>query len=264
MLQKRYDGFLQTPTLWKGNTVFNLQQFEITPLFSKINRPINNTLRLGKYVERLVDFQLLQDDTISIIAQNIQIQDAKVTVGELDCLIQKDQQPIHLEIVYKFYLYQPNMGVDEITRFIGPNRKDTLVKKLHKLKTKQLPLLHNNSCTPYLKQHKLKAQSISQQVYFKAQLFIPYSLPYLQLKTLNSDCIIGTYITPEELDFFKDYKFYIPHKKDWLVQPHTHVNWMNFDHFKFILKSYLLDEFSPLCWIKSKNGRLQKSVFVWW
>jgi len=62
-------------------------------------------------------------------------------VGELDCLILRDKKPIHLEVIYKFYLYDASVGDTEIAHFIGPNRKDSLIEKLTKLQEKQLPIL---------------------------------------------------------------------------------------------------------------------------
>ena len=149
MLQKRYEGFLKTPFLWKDAVVFNLQQFEIISKTNTIDINLNENLRLGKYVERLVSFELEQQTDISILAENIQIQDSKITLGELDCLLKKEDNPIHLEVIYKFYLYDDTVGDTEIDHFIGPNRKDSLIEKITKLKNKQLPLLYSDVCKPY-------------------------------------------------------------------------------------------------------------------
>ena len=221
-------------------------------------------MRLGKYIERLVSFELQQQTDISILSENIQIQDDKITLGELDCLIIKNNTPIHLEIIYKFYLYDDTVGKTEIEHFIGPNRKDSLTEKLVKLKNKQLPLLFSKACQPYLEELKLKLETISQQVYFKAQLFLPYTMQNIQLKTLNNNCIIGFYITKTDLDNFSNCKFYIPVKKDWLIIPHANVTWKNFNDFKTIVELYFEKKFSALCWVKHKNGVIKKMFLVWW
>jgi hypothetical protein len=264
ILQKRYEGFSQTPVLWKNTDVFNLEQFQTESSISEIDITINENLRLGKYIEHLVAFELNQDYSITTLAQNIQIQNDKITLGELDSLLLKNETPIHLEIIYKFYLYDSSVGDTEIEHFIGPNRKDTLVEKLSKLKNKQLPILYSKHCQPYLKALDLDAENMVQQVYFKAQLFVPYSIEDIQLKTLNNDCIVGFYITRDELTNFSDFKFYIPNKKDWLITPHLNVDWINYEQFKLISEDYLEEQFSPLCWIKSKNDKLQKLFLVWW
>jgi hypothetical protein len=264
MLQKRYEGFLKTPCLWKHDAIFDLHQFEITSQSHKIDIAIEDKFRLGKYVERFVSFELKQQENITILAENVQIQRDKTTLGELDCLLIKNNKPIHLEIIYKFYLFDESVGETEKDHFIGPNRKDSLIGKLIKLKDKQLPLLHTTTCQNYLNELDLKSENISQQVYFKAQLFVPFANKYMKLTTLNPDCIVGFYINRKELDTFKDCKFYIPAKKDWLVVPHQHVNWIRFEAYKNITKDYFEKQFSPLCWIKSKKGELEKIFLVWW
>ncbi len=263
-LQKRYEGFLNTPSLWKDKLVLNLKQFEITRPFFKMNIAVNENLRLGKYVERLVSFQLAQQDNIAILDENIQIQNGKITVGELDVLLISAHKPIHLEVVYKFYLYDATVGNSELYHFIGPNRKDALMEKLTKLKTKQLPLLFSKACASYLSALGLKAEDMEQHVCFKAQLFVPFNNQNIILKTLNTNCIIGFYIKQNELKHLAGCKFYIPNKKDWLVVAHTQVHWLNFKTFAGIANDYFEQKFSPLCWIKFSNGELKKIFLVWW
>ncbi|MBP0905702.1 DUF1853 family protein [Mariniflexile gromovii] len=264
MIQKRYEGFLKTPCLWKSKDVFSLQQFEIISESQTLNIEIDEQLRLGKYVERLVAFELEMQSNISIIAENIQIQDEKTTLGEIDCLLLKDGEPIHLEIIYKFYLYDASVGTTEIDHFVGPNRKDSLKEKLTKLRDKQLPLLYNNMTEKYLTALELNQHEIKQQVYFKAQLFAPFANKNIQLKVLNTACFAGLYVNKNQLHELEDCKFYIPNKKDWLIVPHPHVNWMLFDAFNHLVKDYFQQQYSPLCWIKFKNGQLTKIFLVWW
>ena len=57
-------------------------------------------------------------------------------------------QLIHLEVSYKFYLYDENLGKLESEKWIGPNKRDSLVQKTAKLKSKQLPILfHKETIT---------------------------------------------------------------------------------------------------------------------
>nr|WP_246454601.1 DUF1853 family protein [Hyunsoonleella aquatilis] len=263
-LQKRYQGFLSTPCLWFGDAVYNLMQFEITSSPKKITISIGDKLRLGKYVERLVSYQLQQNENITVLAENVQVQENKTTLGELDCLLLKDGKPIHLEVIYKFYLYDSSVGTTEIEHFVGPNRKDSLRQKLTKLKEKQLPLLYSETCKPYLKSLNLKSEDIIQRVYFKAQLFLPYCSQNIQLNTLNLDCIYGFYITQNELDTFENCKFYIPSKKDWLIAPHPNVDWIKFKELRDITNELLEQKYSCLFWLKHKSGVIEKVFWVWW
>ncbi|WP_298781728.1 DUF1853 family protein [uncultured Polaribacter sp.] len=263
-IQKRYEGFLQTNCLWKNNAVYNLNYFKIEAYDTKIDIDINDKLRLGKYIERFVSYQLQKQKSIKILSENIQIQKNKITLGELDFLILNDTKPVHLEVIYKFYLFDASVGNDEISHFIGPNRKDSLTKKLDKLKEKQLPLLYSSSCRKYLESINLKSENIEQQVYFKAQLFLPFLNRNIELKQLNSDAITGFYINIKQLLNFNNCKFYIPIKKDWLLVPHQNVNWLTFNNFKETINEFLNRQFSPLCWLKKENGEIEKFFLVWW
>lgn len=263
-IQKRYNGFLQTSCLWLGSTVFGLNQFKLDVSYSKINIEINEKIRLGKYIERFVSFEISQNSGLKILAENIQIQQEKRTIGELDCILLKNNKPVHLEVVYKFYLYDNTNGKTEIAHFIGPNRKDSLVEKLSKLTEKQLPLLYTFECKAFLKSINLLPENILQQVYFKAQLFVPFSNKNIHLNKINKACIIGFYCNQKELQNFTECKFYIPVKKDWLVIPHINVTWQNFNQFSESANNYLERQFSPLCWLKKQNGELEKFFLVWW
>jgi hypothetical protein len=82
--------------------------------------------------------------------------------------------------------------------------------------------------------------------------------------SINTDCIIGFYCTPNELIEFKNAKFYIPSKKDWLITSHTNVDWMGYKKYLEQSKNYLDRQFSPLCWMKTTTGELKKFFLIWW
>lgn len=143
-LQRNFEGYLQTPILWQNTEVYGLQHYALKPMkVEAFTKEITQNLRLGKLVERFVFSQLGEDSECQILAENLQIQDGKRTIGELDALILDKGKPIHLEIVYKFYLFDPHENDNELSHWIGPNRKDSLLQKLEKLREKQLPLLYH-------------------------------------------------------------------------------------------------------------------------
>jgi hypothetical protein len=260
--QLRFEGFLKTPTLWESSPVYELTQFEIKQKLIGIGTKIDTKLRLGKYVERFVSYQLANTENISLIAENIQVSKDRITLGELDCLLYKNGNPIHLEVIYKFYLY--DLTKQGLHCWIGPNKKDCLVEKLEKLQKKQLPLLYSKECEKYLKSISLHSSYFSQQVYFKAQLFLPLENSKSVDLNINTDCIIGFYCTPLELAKFKNAKFYIPSKKDWLIIPHTNVAWMGYEKYLEQSKNYLDRQFSPMCWMKTTSGEIKKFFLIWW
>ena len=154
--QAQYQGYLHTPMLWK-NTMFGLKQIEFTTERETVfNESIPENLRLGKRVERFVSSELQENKDIEVLVENVQVQNEKITVGEIDCILKQGNTNIHLEIIYKFYLFDERVGTTEIEHWIGPNRNDDLLKKLTKLKEKQLPLLYNPLTKPLLDSINLK------------------------------------------------------------------------------------------------------------
>lgn len=264
-IQLQYEGYINTPLLWQHQDVYGLQQLDIHPYnISNFNQSVPEGLRLGKRVERFVSHELSQDEHTTLLVENIQIQKDKRTLGELDALLLYNDQPIHLEIVYKFYLYDARVGDNELDHWIGPNRKDTLVKKLDKLKNKQLPLLFNPHTQPLLQDLNLDIKNLQQRVLFKAQLFTPYNDANISFELLNKTCIKGFYISFKHLKVLDNNKFYIPNKINWLSEKQTQSNWLPYDKFYEAVNPYILNKTSPLCWVKFPNGIVQKFFVAWW
>ena len=263
-MNRRFEGFRNTPFLW-NELLLGVRMYSKEDL-SMANYPTIDSsvhIRLGKLIEKFVLFELEQDDNIEVLKSNVQIFRNQITIGELDVLIQKLESYIHLEIVYKFYLYDPSIPV-ELNRWIGPNRNDSLVQKLQKLKEKQMPLLYHSATEKLLNELNVSSHEFVQQLYFKAQLFVPYHSLETEFPMVNNHCIQGFYIRIDEIIHFSNHVFYIPSKADWLVEPHEKVAWMNLSVFKNSASGFLATNKSPLCWMKSPEGKIQKFFVVWW
>lgn len=262
----QYKGVLNTPNLWKKNVVFDLNQLDITSTIHNIDNPeIFNEKRLGKRVEQFFEYQINNSTNYKLIACNIQIKNDKLTIGELDALVLKDGLPIHIEIVYKFYLYDPNIKTNnELEKWIGPNRKDTLIYKLKKLKEKQLPLLYSKFCNPILSKLNLDVTKIMQQVYYKTQLFLPLNFKVFNITPLNGKCISGFYLSFTEIEKLNGYKIHIPKKINWLIKPNRHVKWFSFEDGKIEIKKFIFENRSPMVWLQSSNNNIQKCFITFW
>ena len=261
----QYNGFLNTPNLWTDSTILELNQFtHSSPLNSNVNLPLELNTRLGKRIEQFVFHLFDSIKSIQVIDENIQIQKDRITLGEIDCLLRNDDELIHLEIVYKFYLYDSNVSPTELERWIGPNRKDSLIEKLNKLKTKQLPLLYKEETKMHLQKLKLASEDFKQRVYFKAQLFIPLSNMEQSLPLVNNNCIYGFYARLNELTGFSDCVFSIPSKLDWVSDVTESAEWKDYTSFLKIIGELLKEKRSPLCWLKQPDGTFQKFFVVWW
>ena len=262
-LQRLYQGFLKTPLLWNSSPVLGLNQLQTHEDTSLFKRQLHKRFRLGQLAEQFVFSQLEQLEDCRILAENIQIQKERQTLGELDALIELDKTPIHLEIIYKFYLYDETLGSTEIEHWIGPNRNDSLIEKITKLKNKQLPLLYSSECKSTLDKLGLNSEIIQQRVLFKAQLFIPYQKT-VTCSQLNEDCIKGFYINKRQLQEFRACEFYVPSKLDWFVDVDDLVHWLDLETFKNEANVFLEQSKSPLFWIKKPDGTLLKCFLVWW
>lgn len=263
-MNKRFDGFWNTSFLWSG-FLEDLEMFDLS-IYPITDYPLIDSkphIRLGKLIEQFVLYELVNMSSIRLLESNKQVFKNQITIGELDCLIKRTEEYIHLEVVYKFYLYDPRIE-GELNRWTGPNRNDSLVQKLEKLKHKQLPLLYHPETTKYLDKLKLTATDFKQQVYFKAQLFVPYDLLNSLLPIINNDCINGFYIRYWELDQFSCHTFFIPEKLDWIIEPHLNVNWLSNSTFQDEVTLFLKDKKSPLCWMKPPDGKIQVIFIVWW
>jgi len=261
----QYQGFRETPNLWLGAAVFGLQAYDYALVNPLPITDINHLpQRLGKRVEHFVSHELRQLSNLQLLAESLQIQRDKQTIGELDALIQTDEDAIHLEIVYKFYLYDPTVGSDTLDHWIGPNRNDSLVQKLDKLQNKQFPLLYHACTKPYLEELQLTAANLRQQVLFKAQLFVPYDAIYHHDPIINDACITGYYLKKDQLPSFRACRFYVPKKLDWLVRIHSNVAWLSYEVFSNQLFTFLDNGQSPMVWVRYPDGSLKTCFVVWW
>lgn len=262
----RFLGFQKTAKLWDFNAIETLPQFPIPFVdLNYIPETNHKKLRLGKWIEIFTAFQLQQIEGIKIIAENLQIKNNKQTIGEIDVLLLQQEQSIHLEIAYKFYLYDDTMEYDHhLDYWIGPNRTDSLTLKLKKLTNKQLPLLLQPETQPALNRLGLNSNDIKQFVNFKAQLFVPYHKRTIDFKALNKDCTQGFYIHFNQIEILKNYHFYIPIKLDWLVEPQLNVKWLNFNDTVIAIRMFMDKKQSPLCWLKDENNQLTKCFVTWW
>ena len=78
-------------------------------------------MRLGHLVERFVEVEFTANPSIEVRGVNIQIYRDKITIGELDFLVTSNTEWYHLEVVYKFYLYDDSVGESKLDHWIGPN-----------------------------------------------------------------------------------------------------------------------------------------------
>lgn len=267
----QFSGFLKTPSLWTDDNNFPFPQFFLKE--QKVPEDLENKIVipgfpvLGKRIEYFFEAYLNSFTEEQVLAKNVQVRSGKITVGELDFLLKNRRtgEISHVELVYKFYVYDPALPAEE-QRWIGPNKKDTLVKKLSKLKSQQFPLLFKEETKPLLDTLEIRTQNIKQKVCFLANLFIPLPLMNKNFPIINNECIQGFWIKYSEFNetSFGAFKFFSPKKQDWVIAPKNGTIWFSFSEIKQQLKTLLDRQKSPLLWMKINQKEYSRFFVVWW
>lgn len=258
-----FSGYIRTPLLWEGE-LEAIEQLELPPIPDpSLTETVRSNIRLGMLAEHFTFAYWKHIPQIEVLARNIQVQGDQATLGEIDAILRVDTKPVHVEIAYKIYLYDPKHGKSEIEHWIGPNRKDTLITKLKHLKTHQLPLIQTTEGKAILQNYTSISEQISSKVWMKGQLFLPVDTK-VDVSPLNSDCIMGFYLPQNKLIRYETYKFYLPTKLEWMLSPTPSVNWKSFTAINVQIAPLLESEYAPMLWIKSPKGQCSRLFVVWW
>ena len=272
-LFNQLSGFINTPSLFlntlftgiKPFTLSHYTSYEMREMLSKIEFPVK--LVMGKRMEYFFKAALICNPQIKLLANNIQIHHNKTTLGELDFLVNdlQYQKIVHIELMYKIYVYDPNIQ-NQMERWIGPNRKDSLMEKLEKVKNNQLPLLHSLPARSFLDSLEIYPDNVEQQICFKAKLFIPKHLNGYNFPNVNNQCVVGYYYDLQQFkeEFQDNDKFYAPEKQDWPSQPENNTNWVTFSKTIKEIRDMHLKKKSPLIWIHKHTGEFESAIVVWW
>ena len=218
---------------------------------------------MGKRVEYFFEEYIKLSSRYNLIHKNIQVIENKNTLGELDFIVfdKNKELYLHTELVYKFYLYDDSFK-EEIDKYIGPNRNDTLVRKLNKLKTKQFPLLFKEETKKFI---DIDLNKVYQNTCFKANIFLPYK-KNVNPDLINKECIKGFYLNMEEFliyEEFKEYNYFLPHRYDWILDASLNTNWKEFDDIQEEIQVFLDLKKSPLVWLK-KHDTFEQFFITWW
>lgn len=270
---KQIEGFINTPSIFNNSNFIGFKLFEsLNEIPDNTSNPFlakefSKNLVLGKRVEHFFLASIKSSSEYQLIANNIQISDENRTLGELDFLLRelRTSNILHIELMYKFYVYDPEFTI-EMERWIGPNRRDSLLQKIEKVKTNQFPLLYTSEAKKYLSSLNLSSEEIEQQLYFKATLFIPEAFIDFEFPHINKQSIAGYWYHLEDFNKFDnpDLKFYAPEKQDWPIDPKFGQIWADFKEIIDQIKELHLRKKSPLIWVKKPNGIFERLIVVWW
>jgi hypothetical protein len=264
MTSARITSILNAKSLDFSITDFSTFSLSRLKLSSKPVFDLPTNLRLGHLAERVVSGLINASSNYELLHENIQLIENKKTIGELDFILREieSQQLIHLELAYKFYLFDPSISADQVNNWIGPNRNDSLKEKLAKLKNKQFPLLHH-PCTKATLQD-IFPSDVSQALCFLISLFIPYEFKS-KLAPEYEKAVKGYYLNFNKFLALDDSEktYYIPAKKEWGIAASENSIWNEFKEVKEQLKTAINEKQAVLIW--QKAGAVYSEIFViWW
>lgn len=270
-LKYQLSGFLSDTYLECTGTLLGLENFKLPPFdiasSATENLNIPDNLRLGNRLERLFSFVIKHTEAYEVLCENLQIVADKKTLGELDFILREraTNKLIHVELAGKIYLYDPAL-TGELSRWIGPNRKDSLQRKIQKLKDKQFPLLNHGATRNILKNQALPVAGMTQKSCFKARLFMPFHLRNEVPALVNSKNIKGYYIDKESFmnRNHKSRRYFLPEKQDWIVAPEYGEVWQTYKAILPGLEKALSQRQSPLVWQKNPDQSREAFFVVWW
>lgn len=95
---------------------------------------------LGTYFEQLFSFAVHHFTDVEVLAEHAQIHVSGKTYGEVDLLVKDSRgRVLQFEIALKFYLQREDLAPNV---WIGPNKNDSLLKKLTHARDHQLQILN--------------------------------------------------------------------------------------------------------------------------
>lgn len=268
MSQKQFTGFLNTPPLWT-NEQFGIRQFGFpeTDLSEFRPSPIPQRIRLGHQMEHVFLQLMRTSPSYDILIHNLPIKANNRTIGEIDFILRdlETKQLLHIELTYKFYIIDTAIS-EPIHQLMGPNRRDMFFTKMEKIRQGQFPLLHRPEGIEALSAAGIHTDNIEHQCCFKAQLFTPATNPEIHIRPLNKNCTAGFWLKFDDFNTaeFESHKYYIPVKSEWVVAPHSQVEWKS--HFEILMDINLrmLRENAPMVWMRKSENEFAKFFAVWW
>ncbi|KZN13343.1 DUF1853 family protein [Marinomonas sp. TW1] len=124
---------------WRSDwrEILTLHRHNPTSLMAKLEQTKSHFL--GSYFEALFSFAISELSVLSIQREHFQITRQGKTLGEVDMLVAlPDGSLQQFELAIKFYLHRADLAPND---WIGPNKNDSLVKKVTRARQHQLQIL---------------------------------------------------------------------------------------------------------------------------
>lgn len=261
----RISSLLRTKAL--DSSITGLPTFELLKLElpTELDFELPTNVRLGHLAESVFAGLVRASSNYDLLYENVQIKEGKQIIGEIDFIVEEGatRELTHIELAYKFYLYDPSISDEPLNNWIGPNRNDSLTEKLQKLKQNQFPLLYSDAAKAAFTHIDLG--KVSQALCLLASLYVPYAYKERFAPAYQS-AIKGYYV---DLDTFlsldnSSKSYCIPPKKQWGIDPSTNEDWMDLQSVRQDLETAITEKQAPLCWQKDGDEYSEFFVVWWW
>jgi len=270
-IKQQYNGFFKTPQLFKKQSIspypnFEFNEFPFPSEVQILQKELKNLLYVGKRMEIFFKNGIENHTNYNLLLHSLQlINNNKKTLGEIDFLIEEtsNNKLFHIELVFKFYIFDPDYSLNTLKCFMGPKRKDFLHKKLDKLHTHQFPILFSETSKNTFKKHDIKTENIEQKLCFKAQVYLPYAIQVNLPDYINPSTVAGYWLPFSSFNQLSTTSNYlIPNKQNWMVKPElSDASSMDFYSCKKAIEKALNDGHAPMLWEKTQEGKMN-SYFI--
>ncbi|MEQ9187142.1 MAG: DUF1853 family protein [Cryomorphaceae bacterium] len=260
-------GLFQAESMLADSSIPNVEMFgfSIDPTFPPFEDALPEKAVIGKRAELFVKHYLTHQERYELIADGTQAIVDGQTLGEFDFFLKDNERgvSIHLEMACKWYLLDPE--TDDPPSWIGPNKRDTLSKKIEKLGAQQFPLLHEAKALPTLERIGVDPSSTIQCLAFPGFAFVPtaYDGP---LDPIRKECLTGAWCRLDEFKSLQNEgaRYYLPNRYEWLIDPMYNREWDILDSIVKRLEVSLSKKRSTLVWTLLPDGRTERTFVVWW
>ncbi|WP_050855238.1 DUF1853 family protein [Flavobacterium frigoris] len=262
--KSRIASILKADSLDSSVTALPTFDLSVLILPNELDFQLPTNIRLGHLAEKIVSELIQASTNYKVVYENSQIIEKQKTIGEIDFIIEnvKENKIIHLELAYKFYLFDPTISSEAINNWIGPNRNDSLSEKLEKLKTKQFPLLYHSITAVNF--DSIDINRVSQSLCLLVSLFVPYAFK-TKVDPAYEKAIKGYYLDSKTFISLDNVEkvYYLPSKKEWGMDPSQNEIWTDYKSIENKIATSIQEKQALLCWQKYKETYLSFFI-VWW
>ncbi|PYF83221.1 hypothetical protein DFP75_102315 [Marinomonas alcarazii] len=221
---------------------------------------------LGSYFETLFSFAIRHLSVLTVHYEHVQIVSEVRTLGEVDMLVETPEGQLHqFEIAIKFYLERQDLYPDH---WIGPNKNDSLLKKVSRARDHQLQILQTEEGKSAIAE-VAQGRTPQANLLIFGRLYSALDQGY-DISSWLTQTNYGGWVRASDFMSLKSYfsNFFVLQKPHWLSSPAVNENIsFNFPQFAYNLVGEILQDSRPrhvFLWqaADAASGDIGKHLFV--